>query len=298
VNILQKTLTSLNAYQQKHRSTAFISAVIKKYGDDEAGRQAALLTYYAFLSLFPLLLLVTTVTNALIGRNTHLETTVINAVTNYFPLLGGQLASHVHKLNASGFALISGILFTLYGTRGLADNFRRMVCKFWLIPDSEREGFPASLFKSLTLIIVGGLLFILASVAAGLVASAGYGLSLKLLSVLLNLLILFGLFLFMLNYSLPRHVKLKDVRLGALTLAISLTMLQLLGTYILGHELKHLDALYSYFAIALGLLFWLYLQAQIVCYSVEIAVVSSKKLWPRSFYATQPSTTDPKLANT
>ena len=54
----------------------------------------------------------------------------------------------------------------------------------------------------------------------------------------------------------------------------------------LRQELKNLDAVYSYFAVALGLLFWIYLQAQTVYYAVEIASVRSLSLYPRSMQTT------------
>jgi hypothetical protein len=44
----------------------------------------------------------------------------------------------------------------------------------------------------------------------------------------------------------------------------------------------HSGAVYGVFALVLGLLAWLYLQAQITLYAVEAAVVRARKLWPRS----------------
>ena len=43
--------------QRRHGVLGFPYAVVKKFGDDEGGREAALITYYGFLSIFPLLLL-------------------------------------------------------------------------------------------------------------------------------------------------------------------------------------------------------------------------------------------------
>jgi YihY family inner membrane protein len=283
MNKLAALVGKLDAWQQRHRLPAFIYAVIKKYGEDEAGYKAALLTYYGFLSLFPLLLLLTTVTNGLIGNHPHLEATVTRSVSNYFPLLGQQLSSHVHTLHRSGLALVTGILFTLYGTRGVANVFSHGVQDIWDISPRQRPGFPKSLFKNLGLIIIGGLGFLLAAVSASLAAAAGHGLDFRILSLAVNLFVLFWLFTFLLNFSLPRHVSLKETRLGAATAAIGLVILQSLGGYLLARELKGLDALYSYFAIALGLLFWIYLQAQMLYYSVEIAAVRAHKKWPRSF---------------
>ncbi len=279
---LQKLIRSLDNFQRRHRLPAFVVAVIKKYGEDDAGRQAALLTYYAFLSLFPLLLVLTTLTEYISTSHPELQADIVKGATNYFPVLGTQLAAHVHTLQKSGLALAIGILFTLYGAHGVADAFQRGVQQLWKIPRSERDGFPKSTLKSFGIIAIAGAGFIVVSVSVALAAATGHGWVFRLLSILINLIIWSGLFILLLNISLPRHVPFKETRAAALTAAIGLVMLQVLGGYLLARELKHLDALYSYFALSLGLLFWIYLQVQVVFYSLEIAAVRSHGLWPRS----------------
>jgi YihY family inner membrane protein len=305
MNIVKTTINRLNKFQQSHPLPAFIYAVIKKYGEDQAGYQAALLTYYAFLSLFPLLLILTTLTSTIAAGNPHFQREIIRSTTNYFPVLGDQLSVHIHSLHKSGLALAVGILFTFYGSRGVADAFRNGVQNIWYVPRRRRDGFPKSTIKSLALISVGGAGFILASIAAGLTAGAGHGLILHLLAAVVNFAILFLLFSFLINVSLPRHVPLKDTRAAAITAALGLVILQSAGSYLLKHELKSLDALYSYFALSLGLLFWIYLQAQVLFYSVEIAAVHAHQLWPRSLDNKHPTSADThrteimiKLANT
>jgi YihY family inner membrane protein len=279
MNLIPAIIRKLDAFQQRHRLPGFLYAVVKKYGEDEAGYQAALLTYYGFLSLFPLLLVLTTITHSI--ASPEIQNTIIKSTTNYFPVLGNQLAQHIHTIHKSGVALVVGILFTFYGARGVADVFRHSVNHIWQIPRQKRDSFPKALPKSLSLIVVGGLGFLLASISAGIAAGAGHGVGFRLLGVAVNVFILFWLFTFLLNMSLPRHVTLKETRLGAITAAIGLVILQSLGGYLLARELKNLDALYSYFAISLGLLFWIYLQSQVMMYSVEIATVNNEKLWPR-----------------
>jgi YihY family inner membrane protein len=277
------TLTNkLDAFQQRHRFTGFTYGVVKKYGEDEAGHHAALLTYYGFLALFPLLLVLTTVTNLLASSHPDIQNKIISSMTSYFPVLGSQLSDHVHSIHKTGPALVIGILFTLYGARGVADAFRRGVNDIWKVPRRRRDSFPKALLKSLGLIMIGGFGFLLASISAGIAAGAGHGLGFRLLGVAVNIFILFWLFTFLLNISLPRHVTLKETRLGAITAALGLVVLQAFGGYLLARQLKSLDAVYSYFAIALGLLFWIYLQAQVLYYAVEVATVHNEKLWPRS----------------
>lgn len=297
MNKLQKAVRRLDAFQQRHRSTAFTFAVMKRYGEDQAGSKAALLTYYGFLSLFPLLLLLTTLTNNLIGSHPELQDKVIRGLTSYFPLLGNQLSSHVSGLHRNGLALAVGIAFTFYGARGVADAFRKGAQQIWQVPKSQRDNFPKSLFKSLLMLVVGGIGFIAASILAGLASAAGKGLIFRALPILLNMLLLFWIFNFLIDFSLPKRLPLKETRVGAAVAAVGLVILQALGGYIVAHELKNLDALYSYFALALGLMFWLYLQAQIVYYAMEVAYVSSHRLWPRSIDGSLPTDVDKKLSD-
>ena len=282
MKILHGAIREIDSWQRRHRWSALTYAVIKKYGEDGSGRQAALLTYYGFLALFPLLLVLTTLTSLVVGNHPDLQRSIIRSTTNYFPVLGGQLSNHISTLHKNGLALIAGIIFMIYGARGVADAFRRGVQHIWRVPEAERAVFPQTIFSSLNIVVVGGLGFIVASISAGLAAAAGHGPAFGLLSIAINLFILFWLFIFLLNACLPRHVPIKDIKVGALAAAIGLVVLQASGTYLLKTELKRLDALYSYFAVPLGLLFWIYLQARLIYYTVTLAAVRAQRLWPRS----------------
>lgn len=295
MNIFNKTIQKIDNFQRRHAGLGFPYAVIKKYSDDAAGYQAALLTYYGFLSLFPLLLIITTVVTIIPGHSRHLQATIIASTTNYFPMLGTQLAGHVQTIHKTGLALLIGILFTLYGARGVADVFRYGVNHIWQVPHLMRDGFPKSLFKSLGLVVVGGSGFMLASLISGFAATAGHGIIFSVLSLAINIFILFWLFLFLLQVSLPQHVTIKETRAGAAAAAIGLVIVQVAGGYFMTRELKTLDALYSYFAIALGLLFWIYLQAQTIYYAIEITSVKSGRLWPRGIDGGNPTAADREI---
>ena len=54
-------MSGLDAYQRRHRRLGFPLAVVYKFTDDQGSYLAALIAYYGFLSLFPLLLLLVTI---------------------------------------------------------------------------------------------------------------------------------------------------------------------------------------------------------------------------------------------
>lgn len=294
MNIIQKIVAKIDYWQRRRSVTAFPYSVIKKYGEDEAGYQAALLTYYGFLSLFPLLLILTTVAGIIGGHNQAVQDAINRALAEYFPSFGEQLAK-VQGLHKNGVALVIGILFTLYGARGVADAFRSGVNHIWQTPRNERPGFPATILNSLGLIGVGGTGFILASVISGYAANAGNGLLSHVLPIVINLFILFWMFRILLNIALPRRVPFGQTRSAAAAAAVGLVTLQTLGSVILGHQLKNLDAVYSIFALSLGLLFWIYLQAQTIYYAVEIASVRSLNLYPRGMQESDLTAADKRV---
>ena len=281
---LHTIINKVDAWQQRYRWPAFAYAVVKKYGEDESGYQAALLTYYGFLSLFPFLLVATTLASTIANNHPVQQQDIIQSITNYFPVLGSQLSNHIHTLHKNGLALVVGMAFMLYGARGVANALRRSVQNIWQVPKSQRLAFPHTVLNSLAIILVGGFGFLVASVSTGFAAAAGQGPVFRLLSLAVNACILFWVFTFLLNVCLPRHVPVKDTTSGALAAAIGLVILQMLGGYLLKTELKRLDALYSYFAVALGLLFWIYLQAQLMHYAITISAVRAQHLWPRSVH--------------
>ena len=58
---VERAIRRVDAAQQRHRAPAFVFGVIKKYGDDNDPVLAASLAHSAFVSLFPLLLVLVTI---------------------------------------------------------------------------------------------------------------------------------------------------------------------------------------------------------------------------------------------
>jgi YihY family inner membrane protein len=282
MKLIETIRDKLDSVQQRNRFLGFSYAVIWKYGDDKTGYLAALLTYYGFLALFPLLLVAVTVTTALSKHYPHLQVTIAQSIKSYFPVIGDQFSGHINALHETGIALLVGVLFTLYGARGVASAYRYGVNRIWNIPKTEELPFPKSTVNNVAIILIAGAGFIVAAAVAAAIVAFDHSQLFKLLSILAYVLMLFGLFIVLLKLVLPRHITVKHVWVGAALAAVGLVILQTIGGLLLARQLKNLDALYSYFALSLGLLFWIYLQAQVVYYSIQVSSVYSKKLWPRT----------------
>jgi uncharacterized BrkB/YihY/UPF0761 family membrane protein len=203
-------------------------------------------------------------------------------VTAYVPVIGNELERNVHSLGKTGLALVLGLFVTLYGARGVADVLRGSLDQMWGVPRAKRVGFPHNLLRSLATVIAAGVGLVLASAISGYTLTLGRGWFFHVLAALVTIFLLFWIIVVVVGVSSSKWHPLHKIWLGSLLAAIILELLQLLGGYIVTRELYRLDSLYGTFAIVLGLLYWIYLQAQVLMYGFEIDAMRSFRLWPRS----------------
>src|SRR6478672_8994353 len=116
---LTDRLRDLDRFQQRHTPLAFVAATIKKFSDDQAGQLAALMSYYAFVSIFPLLLVLVTVLGFILQGNPSEQQKILNGTLGQFPILSDQL--ELHSLKGSTFALVVGIVGALLAGLGITN---------------------------------------------------------------------------------------------------------------------------------------------------------------------------------
>jgi len=282
VNFIQKSVSKIDNFQRLHSVFGFPYAVIKKYGEDNGGYQAAIITYYGLLSLFPLLIVFTALTQLILKGDPALQHRVSESVSQYFPIVGSQLQSGVHSTGKTGLALVVSLLVTLYGARGGASALQYAITSLWHVPRVERPPFLKNMVRSFGIIFGGGLGLIAAVVISGYTNILGKGIEVRLLATLISLALLWVTFIWLFKLAIAGNKSVKSVAVGAAIAAVGVQILQVLGTVILGHQLKGLTSTYGAFALVIGVLFWIYLQAQVIMYAVEVDVVRAYKLFPRA----------------
>lgn len=275
----KRRLRALDRYQQRHASLAVPVAVAKKFGDDDGGDLAALIAYRAFFSLFPLLLLLTTVLGYVLAGNPDLRQEAVDSTLTQFPVIGEQIGSS--SLKGSGVALAIGIAGSLWAGFGVVLATEGALDRVWAVPRRDRPDFLVSRLRALILLLVLGALTIASTVASGLVGG-GAGILGPIggvaLSVALNLLV-FGAIFMLLG---RRSVSLGGLLPGILLAAVCWSALQLVGGYFVSHQIRNATPTYGTFALVLGLLVWVYLGAMLTVVSAELNVVRARGLWPRS----------------
>jgi YihY family inner membrane protein len=269
-------------YQRRHEWAGFPFAVLKKFGDDSAGNLAALIAYYGFFSLFPLMLVFVTGLGFALHGHPALQQRVVTSTLSQFPVIGDQLRQNVHSLSGSGLALAFGIAGTLWGGLGVGSAAQTAFNDVWAVPVTDRPNFVGSLWRNLALLAVIGLGTVATTTLSGVGSgSSAAGLT-RVAAVLVAVWLDVGMFLVAFRIASAVPIAWRDLLLGATVAGVAWEALQLLGAYYVAHELKGASQVYGTFAVVIGLLSWLYLEAQVTLLALEIDVVRARGLWPRA----------------
>jgi membrane protein len=285
MSAVQRAVRAADELQQRHAWLAVPVAVWKKFGDDQAGNLAALIAYYAFVAIFPLLLVLVTVLDIGLRDDPGLRQRVLNAALRQYPVVGPDLEHSIGRLHETGIALVIGLLGTFIGARGVANALQNALNSAWEVPLAHRPGFPWSWLRSFALMFVIGLGFVATTSLSTLAGGAGRvlpGAGAHVLAIAVSLALNFGLFWLGFWLATARGVTWRQLRLGAGISAVVWQVLEAFGGYFLSHQVAHATPLYGTFALVLGLIAWFYLQAELTLYAVEINVVRTYRLWPRS----------------
>ncbi|MBW8481580.1 YihY/virulence factor BrkB family protein [Actinomadura parmotrematis] len=265
-----------DAFQRRHPWAGFPLAVVYKFADDQGAYLTALMTYYGFLSLFPMLLLLVSGLGYVLQGDPQAQARVLDSAVAGFPVIGDQLTRNVHSFHGSLFGLVTGVLLSLYGGLGVIQATQNALNKLWGVPRLSRPDPIRSRLRSL-LLMFAGLAAILATAAAGVF---GHGLwpAAAAASVAVNTVLLTVAF----RVLTARPLDVAQVRIGALVAALAWQGLQWAGATLIGHVLRNATATYGFFGIVLGLMAWIYLGALTVVLCAEINVVRDRRLWPRN----------------
>jgi len=297
MNPVERTIRRIDATQRRFTPTAFVFGVIKKYGDDNGGVLVSNLAYSAFVSLFPLLLILVTILGLIASVDPSFrESAVKNAVANQIPLLGQTLTSNVDTLQRSStIGLIVGLLVLIYGVTGLAQAGLFTMEQVWNLPGPARPGYLQRLGRSvLFLFLLGGGVIVTTGLASLPNYLPDWGFWSNLLIYVVTAVFGAGMYLGAFRALTPKGVPTRSLLPGAITGGILWTVLQALGTWLVHHFL-HSNSIYGVFATVLGLLAWIYLATEITVYCAEINVVLARRLWPRSMI--QPPLTEADRAS-
>jgi membrane protein len=278
-------LKALDARQQASPRLSFPAAVLKKFSDDQASQMAALIAYYGFFSLFPLLLVFVTVLGFVLQGNPSAQSSVLHSTLSQFPIIGNQLQSNIGSLKGSAASLAIGLVGSLFAGLGITGATQNAFNQVWYVAHKNRPNFFTSRLRGLGLLVLLGILAIVSTVVAGFVSAGGASVPAAIGGVLVALIVNLALFFAAFRFLTAAEVQTRDLLPGVIVAAITWQILQHVGGYYVDHVVRHAKETSGLFAFVLGLLAWLYLGGQVTLLAAEVNVVRARRLWPRSFFS-------------
>jgi YihY family inner membrane protein len=282
MNPAEWVVRRLDTAQQRFSPAGFVFGVSKKFGDDNGGVLVTNLAFTAFLSLFPLLLVLVTILGLVTSLEPSIRNDVVNAVSDQIPLIGSTLTENVEELRRSSvIGLIIGLVTLLWGGMGLAQAGIFTMEQVWNLPGPDRPGFLQRLGRSAVFLCLLGLGVIVTTLLTGLSTYGHKTTWLVVVADIVAALANVGMFVAAFRILTPKTVLVRRLLPGAVIAGLCWTLLQLLGTYLVHHFLRS-DSVYGVFATVLGLIAWIYVTVRIIVYAAEVNVVLYRRLWPRS----------------
>ena len=275
---LPEPVHRFDRFQQRTKWLAMPLAVIKKAGDDQGGNLAALVAYFGFFSLFPLLLVFTTILGYVLAGDPSTQHKVEHSITKQFPSLGSSLP--LHSISGSAVALILGLLVSLWAGLGVTNAAQNLMDTVWAVPRKDRPNFVTSRLRGVGLLAFLGALFVVSTIVTGAVSSSFGGVGAKIGGYVISLLVN-GLLFFASFRLMTQDVSSRDLLPGSAVGGVLWTILQSVGSVYL-HHIKTTN--YGVFAVVIPLIIWLHLGGQVFMYSAEVNVVTARGLWPRRFF--------------
>ena len=286
---------ALDRAQRKRSFLGIPVGVFFKFVDDQGPYLAAIVSFYATLAIFPVLLLATSIFGFVLQGNPDLQAQVLDSALTTFPIIGEELG-RPDGLQGSTTGVIIGALAATYGSLGLGQALQNALNVAWSVPRNNRPNPVALRLKSLLLLVTSGA-FVVATTTVSIIGVEVFGDSglVRWLIRLANVVIIGLLLTVVFRLAAARRHHLKRAAPGAFTVSALWLVLQLVGQYYTTTVLAGTKGMDAAFGLVLGLIGIIYVASFMGVIGIEVNVVLARRLWPRSLrtlFVDRPELTD------
>ena len=275
----------VDRFQRRHPVIGFPLAVVYKYFEDQGPYLAAIIAFYAFIAIFPLLLISTSILGFFLQGDPELRDRLLDTALSQFPIVGVELG-RPEGLRGSTSAIVIGALAATYGSLNLGQAAQNAAHITWAVPRNSRTNAVLQRLRSLVLLAFAGLGILALALASSLLANpdaigidAGdLSWAIRITGFVVTTVIFIGLF----RLVSGGRATTRSVLPGALAASVMWQLLQLGGNSFVTNVIGSAGQMTDTFALVLGLVAFLYLAGMMVVLSLEINVVLRRRLYPRA----------------
>ena len=274
-------LDPIDRFQRQRPWLSVPVAIVKRYGESDVGNLAATLAYYGFFSLFPLLLVLSSIGGYLLQDRPDLQQQVLNSALAQFPIVGSEIQKNVGSIQGSGAAVLVGLALAIWAGLGGIRAAQHAMDTVWDVPRKRRPGTPKSIGLALLTLLVLAVFIVAAAFVAIVVGSSG-GVVNTVIKLILSVVLNVAFFALGYRVLTTADVTWRQVAPGAVLGGLGWTLLLGIGGWFVSSRISSSTHLYVTFAVVIGLLAWIYLGAQLALLGAVTNVVIANRLWPRS----------------
>jgi membrane protein len=222
-----------------------------------SGRNASSLSFFGFLSIFPLLLVATTILGFVLQGNEDLQQRIVNGTFSNIPVIGQQLANDPTSLNGSVWVLVVGLATALWSATKAFVSLQQGLDDVWEIDVDDRPAMPVQRGRALLGILIVGVGQIGGLAISTVIDRAGLPNAGRILLFLVGYAVNVAILAFMYRFLTSASPSWRDVLPGALIAGVAVSLLQQFGTAIVRRITTNASDTYGQFALVLGLVTWL-----------------------------------------
>jgi YihY family inner membrane protein len=281
-----RAIDGADRFQRRHPAFGLPLAVVYKFFDDQSNYLAAIITYYAFIAIFPLLLLASSILGFVLQGRPELQQSILDSALSQFPIIGDQLG-RPEGLQGSFVGVVVGALAALYGSLGLGQAIQNATNIAWSVPRNSRPN-PVSLrLRSLALLLSAGVSVLGVSIVSAIGSSTTLfgndpGALLRWGITLTTVLLVGTVLTLLFRLAAARRLSFLKAAPGAFLVAVLWQGLQYLGTFYVTRVLAETTAMNAVFGLVLGLIGIIYIAALMAMLGIQTNVVLVRRLWPRA----------------
>jgi membrane protein len=261
-----------------------VLAMQEHYGETKAGQQAGAVTYFGFLSVFPVLALGFFVVGWVSKVYPDAQDTLVKAIGQMFP---GIIGTHKNQIqltdiqDAAGTVGLIGLVGVLYSGLGWLSALRDALIAVFELPPREQPSFVKGKLRDLVTLAIIGFVLLVAVALTGIVSGFSHdllgwiGLSTQLgwlvqiLSIVLGLLANAVLFLAMFRLLAAPDLPLRAMWSGALLGAVGFEILKQVSGLLI--KSTQGQPAFQVFGLALILVVWINYFSRVILYAASWA---------------------------
>lgn len=258
------------AIRRRWPFTDTLLLAVERFRLHRTGRNSALVAHYGFLSVFPLMLVFTTILGFVLQGNPDLQQRIIDTALANFPFIGSELEANPDHLQGSVPLLIFGLLTALWAGLKAFNVLQMALDDIDDVPLDDRPSLVGVRLRSLIAILVIGAAQVATAVLSGFVGATDvqWGNRVLLLfgSIAVNTITIAATY----RWLCSRRPTRRELAPGAVFAGLSFTALQLVGTTLMTRAIIRASPIYSTFATTIGLMFWLGLHSMVALLGAEL----------------------------